>query len=277
MSSTKSSTSIMSQNNFISNLQSLKKKEILNFIKYVTEENKNTDLAIYFEKWEMDSYEDPTSSISYEDPISCISYEDPRENILKDLFCNSDGNSHKHILMRHHYSLSTRRSGTIYEKNTYMQFLQTNQKIISTVPNPPEAWFRSLGGSVDYVNGTLHFPMIMPPGAVDLCSYTIRRQKLSAAYFLFLAAQLAAVKSQNIICDESISHVIDILLGKKCFDSKEYTPRKITVAQTKELLHAWVSVYVYEKKEFIPVLNYYLNAGYVVTITNKHGGIHENL
>ena len=261
------------EDSFVKNLQNFKKKEILSFIKYIAEDK---DLSTHFEKW------NSTQKNNVDLDISRDEESDPRESVLKDIFCNSDGNSHKHILMRHHYSLSSRRSGTIYDKHTYMQFMQKSnaQNIISTnemgIPNPPEAWFHSLGGSVDYVNGTLHFPMVMPAGSVDLCSYTIRRQKLSGAHFLFLAAQVAAEQNTE-ICDESLCHLIDILLGKKYFDSKEYTPRKITVAQTKELLHAWVSVYVYEKKEYIPILNYYLYAGYVVSITNKHGGIHEHL
>jgi hypothetical protein len=147
------------------------------------------------------------------------------------------------------------------------------------VPPPPEMWFLSLGGSVDYVNGTLHFPMRMPIGAEDLRSYTIRSQKLSAAHLLFLAAQTEFDrlhgKAVPKFCDSTVSHMADILAGKSSLDSKQYSPRKISVAQTKELLHAWVLVYVQQKKEHLVVLDYYLHAGYIVTITKKCGGKHE--
>lgn len=266
--------------NFVEKLRNCNKEDILHFISSygaASEEN-NENLVIYFEKWntQEENGHDLNKHVHSPDgsPIPG-KYRDPRESILNDLFCNSNSNAHKHILMRHHYSLGTRRSGTIYEKKTYMQFVKPDVSIFSSVPAPPESWFPSLGGSVDYVNGTLHFPMVMPDNAADLSSYTIRRQKVSAAHFLFLAAQFYVEHLE--ICDDSLLHVIDILSNKKSFDSKEYTPRKITVAQSKELLHAWVAVYVFEKKEYMPVLDYYLYAGYVITISNNHGGVHEKV
>lgn len=247
--------------------------EILDFIRFM-----NIQLSTEDDKRRIDRlFDEWKSNEMYCDspgPLTSNENKDPRERILKDIFCNAKSKSYKHILTRHHYTLSSRCGGTIYDKKTYME----NVHHTPSVPGPPEIWFRSLGGSVDYVNGTLHFPMRMPIGAEDLSAYTIRRQKMSAPYFLFLAAQLAfqkQTKNEEIICDQSISYIIDILLGKKSLDSKEYTPRKITVLQTKELLHAWILVYVFEKKEYLPVLTYYLYGGYVITITEKHGGCHE--
>lgn len=218
-------------------------------------------LKNYFEEWKKTK-----ATISHEE-------KDPRESALKELFCDI---GHKNVMIRHHYTLPSRRSGTIYEKQTHAE--KNCGSPNKSVPPPPELWFRSLGGSVDYVNGTLHFPMRMPAIGEDFCSYTIRRHKVSAAHLLFIAAQLEFDRRHHnppIFCDSSISYVADILSEQKSLDSKQYTPRKISVAQTKELLHAWVLVYVYQKKEYLPVLEYYLYAGYVVSITKKCGGNHE--
>lgn len=203
--------------------------------------------------------------------------KDPRESALKDLFRDS---GHKDVMIRHHYSLPSRQTGTIYDKQTYIETLQKNpsSSTLTSIPAPPDIWFRSLSGSVDYVNGTLHFPIRMPPEGYNLRSYTIRRNKVDANHLLFLAAQFERDRRLGRapkFCDSSISYIADILCEKKSLDSKQYTPRKISLAQTKELLHAWVLVYVFGKKRYLSVLEYYLYAGYIVSITKKCGGNHE--
>lgn len=215
------------------------------------------------------------STTNYDNEIEME--RDPRETVLQELFCQSKKKSsvNKDVVIRHQYTLPSRRCGTIYDKLTYSEHTHK-----SFVPPPPEIWFRSLGGSEDYTNGTLHFPVRMPKGAEELRSYTIRRQKMSFAQLIYLAAQIELDRQHNImtesfVCDSTVEYVANILSGKNSLDSKQYTPRKISLSQTKELLHAWVLVYVNQKQEYLEVLQYYLYAGYIVTITKKCGGTHE--
>lgn len=249
------------------------KEKLSNFLTHVG----NIDISI------LEKYIN-TSALTPHEGIFMYYDVDPRESSINELFYEpglTPSMGHKNVMIRHHYTLPSRRSGTIYEKQTYVENVQHHlgtDTCNNPIPSPPELWFRSLGGSVDYVNGTLHFPMRMPSIGEDFRSYTIRRYKVSAEYLLFIAAQLEFDRKHNnapVFCDSSISYVADILSGKKSLDSKQYTPRKISVTQTKELLHAWVLVYVYQKKEYLPVLEYYLYAGYVVNITKKCGGNHE--
>ena len=131
---------------------------------------------------------------------------------------------------------------------------------------------------MDYNNGTLHFPNKMPKDADPLQNYTIRRHKVTYEQYLFLAMQVLKHKMHGnmpIFVDDGLLYLCEILSGERSLESKQYTPRKITLAQTKEFLHAWVQVYVFQQYEYMDVLYYYLYAGYVITITNKCGGKHE--
>lgn len=223
---------------------------------------------------------------------------DPRERTLRELFLGTPAVScraplnintayHNRLPVRHQYNLASRRSGTIYDKKTFAEFHNMERY----VQKPPDAWFRYHGGSEDYINGTLHFPSNMPDDAEDLASHTIRRQKMSSQHFCLIAAQYAflerarqqqqqsqsgqPLRAEEEVCDESVQYMAEIFSRKRSYDSREFTPRKISVSQTKELLHAWVAVYVFGKKELIQVLDFYMYAGYVVTITQKKGGVHE--
>lgn len=207
---------------------------------------------------------------------------DPRGPVLRELLCSAS-KAQRNVTIRHHYSLPARISGTIYEKLTYAEHMakHANNLVVANVPPPPETWFRSHGGSEDYNNGTLHFPMLMPSNVDFLRSYTIRRQKLGSANFLFLAAQLQHDRLKTGVLpsplDSALAYMVDILSDARKLESRQYTPRKITVSQTKELLHAWCMVYVKQEAKYLPVLNYYLHAGYIVSITKKCGGTHEKI
>lgn len=198
------------------------------------------------------------------------------------LFC---AGGYTNVTLPHNYSLPSRIGGTIYKKETYMNMMRKlnssndndNESTYVDVPKPPEIWY-CYGGSVDYSNGTLHFPNKMPKEAEELQNYTIRRHKVTYEQYLFLAMQVIKERMDGNMpryVDDGLLYLCEILLGERSLESKQYTPRKITLAQTKEFLHAWVQVYVFQKCEFLNVLYYYLYAGYVITITNKCGGKHE--
>lgn len=155
----------------------------------------------------------------------------------------------------------------------------TNSILLSNI-EPPSHWFTKLNGYADYGNGTFHFPVVMPEGYESFSSRTISRKKLPFQYFLFMAAKVAYKRatgslSPEHIHDDGLEHIIQALEGRRMLDSREHTPRKITHTQTKELLHAWIQVYIFKRQECMRILKYYLYAGYVVTITKGHGGLHS--
>lgn len=234
---------------------------------------------------------------------------DPRDDALAGFFQAAERvaascrvRCKRKVTIRHQYTLPHRQNGTIYDKTTYVAHMagqgiadSPGASVVRNVPPiaaPPVAWFSALGGTEDYVNGTIHFPVSMPPGFEPMASFTIRRQKLPAHVFLLVAAdvaweRMAAARQQEgdaslpqpqslpLPCDATVDYLANVLMDPTLpIDSKQYTPRKISVAQTIELLHAWIQAYIFGRMSAVEVLRYYMRAGYVITITRKCGGPH---
>lgn len=184
--------------------------------------------------------------------------------------------------IRHQYNLPPRRSGNIYNGETYIKQSIENGRdpSIIAVPPPPSSW-AGYGYKLDKNNGTLHFPQNMPAHVEDdIASHTIKRDKLSWLQLLMFAAQLEYYRllgydDLSNFMDSTLTYMRDILRGDRPFDTQKLSPRKITQAQTLELLYAWVRVYVQQEDKYRKVLHYYLMAGYTVSITHKRGGTHE--
>jgi hypothetical protein len=214
---------------------------------------------------------------------------DPRRDILLNIYASHS----KEKSSSHHYLQKLRYCGTIYNKKTFAAMFHSDYqecKMFSSMLEPPPQWLsRSMGASTDYINGSFHFPYFLSGNNSNLASKTINRKKLSSSYFMMVCAQIAAKKillqknggpfndpnfDFTFPLDESTQDLVNAFLGETNFHGKEYFPKKITVEQTKELLHAWIQVYIFQKTEFMNILNFYLYAGYVVSITSGHGGLH---
>lgn len=216
--------------------------------------------------------------------------KDPRKDILLNIYASHS----KEKSSSHHYLQRLRFCGTIYNKKTYAAMFHEDYqscKLFSSMLDPPPIWLTpSMGASADYINGSFHFPYFLTGDNSKLSSKTINRKKLSSSYYMMICAQIAAKKilldknggqpfndiffDFKFPLDTSTQELVDAFLGKTNFHGKEYIPRKITVEQTKELLHAWIQVYLFQKNEFLNILNFYLYAGYVVSVTTGHGGLH---
>lgn len=211
-------------------------------------------------------------------------HDERRKELYERIFFTNDKKCYKKVLIRHQYSMEPRQEGIIYSKETYFQKYNTSESI-TAIPDPTKLWNQT-GCKCDYTNGTIHFPLCLPRGKEHLVSHTIKKMKLNFPNFLYLAAQTAYFQQQeengvassfsSVKCDQGLQYLVDILTEKnRCF-SKQYTPRNISIHQITEMLHAWIWVYIYDRKEYIDVLFYYLFAGYVVMITNNQGGLHHS-
>lgn len=231
-------------------------------------------------------------------PSAAVSQDDRRKALYEKTFFTNNKSFHNTIKIGHQYGMDDRMRGTTYDKETYFQRMQrqrhqsgngVDEELPATTLaiSDPTALWNPIGGKNDYFNGTIHFPLCMPPGKEFLASHTIMKKKLSFPYFLFLAGQLAYQQQQQtssssssslagdvMACDDGLQRLVDILSEKNPTFTKQCTPRNISNHQTKELLHAWIWVYVYDKKEYIKILDYYLRAGYIVMITTNQGGLH---
>jgi hypothetical protein len=153
--------------------------------------------------------------------------------------------------------------GLLYHKK-YNQF---------PVPKPPNEWFFGGGGKRDDDNCTIHIPGTLKNSFGSLHRYagkTISVHKVNWEQFLYLAGQLLFTKSQAEV-DKPLKFWMDVITEKAISHGKRYGPSRIRKEQRREMLDAWIQIYIFEKENYRDILDYYLRAGYVVNITNKRG------
>jgi hypothetical protein len=265
-------------------------KEGDNFLQYLFEQNPSLLLEAY-EQYQQQCSKKISFSTLASVSASVSSSEDPRRQILTELFSDPKVLSSSSKGLPRHYYKRHRTSGTIYNGQLYFP-IEEHEKQEMELNFYFSQWNQpSFGGSTDFMNGTIHFPSMMPSiFSSQFALKTISRRKVPSVYFYFIAAELAfQMKNRkppsSIQMDEPMKEIVQSFLNPSTSSTSTstttttataaaITARKISFEQIKELLFAWVYVYVFERKEFLETLRYYRNAGYIVHLSQARGGIH---